>query len=224
MKPAFRSRRLAFSLIELIIVITVIGIIATFTIPALNTVLKGSYLSQGSSMLVGQLNLARQQAISRNRQVEVRFYRFADPEIPGEKVDDPATGSFRAMQLFDIRDGAAIPIDKIQRLPGPIIFGYSTDKGISSIIDGTIYVRKAGSGTYGGADPRLPRVELKYEYVPLRFMPDGSTDRKATEKWYITVVEANAKQTTATKPPPNFFTVQVDPVSGATRNYRPNAG
>jgi uncharacterized protein (TIGR02596 family) len=224
MKPAFRPSRHAFSLIELIIVITVIGIIATFTIPALNTVLKGSYLSQGSSMLVGQLNIARQQAISRNRQVEVRFYRFADSEIPGEKVDEPATGAFRAMQLFEIRDGAAIPIDKIQRLPGPIIFGYSTEKGISSILDGTTYVRKAGSGTYGGADPRLPRVELKYEYVPLRFMPDGSTDRKATEKWYITVIEANAKQSTATKPPPNFFTVQVDPVSGATRNYRPNAG
>jgi len=222
MKPTAPRRSHAFSLIELIIVISVIAIIATFTIPALNTILKGSYLSQGSSMLVGQLNIARQQAISRNRQIEVRFYRFADPETPGENVAVPSTGAFRALQIFELREGVGIPLDKIQRLPGPVVFSYSQERGISSLIDGLTFLRRPGVAD--PAAPRLPRVDLQYEYVALRFMPDGSTDRRATEKWFITVVEANAKQPSPGMPPANFFTVQVDPVSGTIRNYRPTAG
>ena len=101
------QRAHAFSLIELIIVISVIVIIAAFTLPAMNTVLKGSQLSQGAGLIIGQLNIARQQAIARNKPVEVRFYRFADPEVPGEDVTTPATGKFRAMQLFQVQASGA---------------------------------------------------------------------------------------------------------------------
>jgi uncharacterized protein (TIGR02596 family) len=227
MKPIV-PRRSAFSLVELVIVIAVIVIIAAFTMPAMNTILRGSHLTQASGILVGQLNIARQQALSRNRPVEVRFYRYADPEVPGETVNDPKTGHFRAMQLFEIQPGSgtALPIDKIQVLPGGVIFAYSTAKGISSLLDdGT-----AGSDTGKKPliddknAPRLPRgVDFHYEYASLRFNQDGSTNKSPTGNWYVTVVNMNDK-VSGTAPPPNFFTVQVDPVSGATRTYRPTAG
>jgi uncharacterized protein (TIGR02596 family) len=220
--------RQAFSLIELLIVITVLGIIATFTIPAMNTVLRGSNLTQASSMLVGQLSLARQQALSRNRPVEVRFYRFGDSETPGEKADDPATGRYRAMQLFEVQSNGkiSVPIDKIQRLPGPIVFAYTDAvNGLSSLIDkGTAGEPKVPLVDDTSAPP-LPRgVKMKYEYATLRFMPDGSTDKSPIGKWFVTLININDKLDAPNKPPPNFFTVQIDPVSGTTRIYRPTAG
>ncbi|HYR57249.1 MAG TPA: Verru_Chthon cassette protein D [Chthoniobacteraceae bacterium] len=219
------SRRRAFSLIELIIVISVIVIIAAFTMPAMNTILRGSNMTQASGLIVGQLSIARQQALSRNRPVEVRFYRFADPETPGETVADPSTGQFRAMQLFEVQQsGVALPIDKMQRLPGGVIFAYAPGTGLSSLIDkGT-----AGAPTQASADqtaPRLPRgVDMNYEYVSFRFQQDGSTNKNPTGKWFITLISINDKLAASDKPPPNFFTVQIDPVSGVTKTYRPTAG
>lgn len=220
-------RRRAFSLVELVIVIAVIVIIAAFTLPAMNTVLRGSHLSQGSGMLVGQLNIARQQALSRNRIVEVRFYRYADPEVPGENVADPSTGKFRAMQLFEVTSigtGIALPLDKVQVLPGTVVFAYSDSQGLSSLLDKPTGDAPKRPGIDDPAAPKLPRgVDYNYEYVAFRFNPDGSTNRTPTAKWYITIVNANDKITAAV-PPPNFFTVQVDPVSGTIRTYRPQAG
>ena len=219
-------RRQAFSLIELVIVISIIVIIAAFTIPAMNTLLKGSQLTQGANTLVAQLNIARQQALSRNRQIEVRFYRFGDPEVPGEDATDLKTGKFRAMQLFQVLPtGVSVPIDKVQVLPGGVIFAYSEADGLSSLIDMPTGKTPKKPGIDDKAAPLLPRgVDLKYEYVSFKFMQDGSTDRSPTSKWYVTVIGINDKLESPNKPPPNFFTVQVDPVSGVTKIYRPTAG
>jgi uncharacterized protein (TIGR02596 family) len=219
-------RAQGFSLIELIIVISVIVIIAAFTLPAMNTVLKGSQLSQGAGLVIGQLNLARQQALSRNRAIEVRFYRYADPEVPGEDVTQPATGKFRAMQLFQVlTSGVALPIDKVVTLPGGVMFAYSESKGLSSLLDKASASTPKKPGTDDKNAPRLPRgVDYNYEYISFKFNQDGSTDRSPTAMWYVTLVGANENLEAAGVPPPNFFTVQVDPVSGVTKTYRPNAG
>lgn len=226
--PSGTLRRRAFSLIELIVVISIIVIIAAFTVPAATTILRGSALTQASSMIVGQISLARQQALTKNRAVEVRFYRFGDPESPGEDVSDPATGKFRAMQLFEVlENGTAIPLDKMQALPNTVVFAYSDsgDLGLSSIIDKA----KAGDPKKPGADdkaaPRLPRgVDFKYEYVAFRFLQDGSTNLVPTDTWYLTLIGITDQLKSPNEPPPNFFTVQVDPVSGSTRTFRPTAG
>ena len=53
------------------------------------------------------------------------------------------------------------------------------------------------------------------------------TDPKG-DSWYITLV--NPKDVSATKlgvktgEAANFFTLQIDPVTGSTRSYRPNVG
>jgi uncharacterized protein (TIGR02596 family) len=218
-------RRRAFSLIELIIVISVIVIIAAFTMPAMNTILRGSQLSQGAGILVGELNIARQQALSRNRPIEVRFYHYADPEVPGESTTDSTTWKFRAMQLFQVLpSGVAVPLDKIQTLPSGVIFSYTNAEGLSSLIDLPTGLKPKKPGIDDVAAPRLPRgVDLNYDYVSFRFLQDGSTDRLPTSTWFITIIGINDKLESATKPPPNFFTVQIDPVSGVTKTFRPTA-
>lgn len=232
----FPSRIRGFSLIELMIVIFIIIIIAAFVVPAASTVLRGSQLVQGSQILYDQLNLARQYALSKNHPIEVRLIRYADPETPGEAAagggpGTPASGNYRAIQVFETLDAidpstndfVRAPIDKPAILPQSIVM----DKGtLSSLISG------AGSGganmaptpgTPGPKDPQMPRnVGNQYDFVYFRFLPDGTTNlpQSANTQWFVTLHNIN-DVITGTTPPPNFYTIQVDPVSGAMKQYRP---
>ncbi len=221
-------RQRGFSLIELIVVISIIVLIAGFTVPAATTILRGSQLTQASGTLVGQISLARQQALTKNRAVEVRFYRFGNPETPGEDVGNPSTGKFRALQLFEVlENGVSVPLDKPQMLPANVIFAYSEEQsaGLSSLIDKGSAGTPKKPGTDDRAAPHLPRgIGHKYEYVSFRFLQDGSTDLTPTDTWYVTLIGLTDQLQSAAEPPPNFFTVQVDPVSGSTRTFRPTAG
>ena len=98
------SKRHGFSLIELLVVILIIAIIAVFVTPAASTILKGSQLSQAEQVITDQIKLARQQAVTKNHNVEVRFIRYGDPEMPGEKADTPSSGlpGFLPMMAFSM--------------------------------------------------------------------------------------------------------------------------
>ncbi len=207
------QNRSAFSLIELVAVISIIIIIAAFAVPAANTILRGSQLTQAAQLISGQLSLARQQALTRNRSIEVRFFQYADGEQPGEKPEDPASGKFRAIQMFEVlENGVPIPLSKLERLPVSIVFN---DEDLSTLIKDKTPEDPRPS------DPELPRgVDRNYKYVSFRFRPDGSTDLNPIKQWYITL-HSLTDEVSGSEPPPNFFTVQIDPVSGSTRNYRP---
>ena len=213
----------AFSLIELVVVIAIIAIIATFTVPAATTILRGSAITQASQTLTDQISFARQRALSRNLAVEVRFYQYADPEAPGETVSDPTTGQYRAMQLLEVvESGVAIPIGKPERLPISVIMEPSTT--FSTLITDTAAAPTRTIKQPVASDPELPRgVAKNYKYVSFRFQQDGSTDLAPAKTWFVTIRNLTDKVTGNT-PPPNFFTLQIDPVSGAVKGFRPTAG
>ncbi len=234
-------RRSAFSLIELLVVLAIVGIIISFAVPAATQMLKGSQLTQAAQLLSDQLGFARQSAISKNRPVEVRFYRYADLEIPGERVDDPKTWRFHGYQLFEVTpNGAAIPLSKMQRLP------------ISVVADEDKYstlLREQLRGDYVDAttDATAPDIPVKvedeevgrtYEYASFRFLQDGSTnlppntssqalgDRGAgggtttNDSWYVTLL--NETDLGKNIGQVNFFTLQIDAQSGNLKPYRPD--
>ena len=216
------SARRGFSLIELVVVVAIIGIIAVFAVPAASTIIRGSQLTQASQVMQDQISLARQYALTKNRPVEVRFYRFADIEAPGEDLEKPETGKFRAIQLFEIREtGEPSPLGKIHRMPVACMINSDL---LSTLVD------ENGTGDQAPRkpnekDPELPRgVKKQYEYCSFRFMPDGSTNLNPSKTWYTTVHQVTDIVRDKNTPPPNFFTLQIDPVSGTTKSYRPSAG
>jgi len=223
----------AFSLVELLVVVAVIGIVATFAVPAVQGMLKGSALTSAGSALVDQMSLARQHALSKNRIVEVRFYRFADPEMPGEKIEDPSTGHFRGLQFFEMAEsGVLVPASKMVMFPDTIIMNPS--ETLSNLLGEDPAVRMVTmSNVDPKVDPELPRgVKHRYEYMPFRFFPDGTTSLSPTGtqgrpsqggRWFITVHStADAARTNGdTQPPPNFFTWMIDPVAGSSKIFRP---
>jgi uncharacterized protein (TIGR02596 family) len=228
-----RSRlKQAFSLVELLVVIAIIGIIATFAVPAVQGMLKGSALTTAAGLMVDQVSLARQHALSKNRIVEVRFYRFADNEIPGEVSTDPETGHFRALQYFEMSEaGVMVPVGKVARLPDTVIM--NPGPLLSNLLmEDPNKVIDADSVR----DPAMPRgVEHDYKYVAFRFFPDGTTSLSSTGtagkgsekgRWYITVhaISDLGRTQDNTLPPPNFFTWFIDPVSGNSKVLRPGVG
>lgn len=233
MKQSVSLRPAGFSLIELIAVIGIIVLVAAFAVPATTTILRGSQLTQASQVVSDQLNLARQVALSKNRMVEVRFIRFGDPEQPGEDPADPTSGKFRAMQIMEINEsGVPVPVGKIQLLPNAVMM--NEDK-LSSILDQSSSDSETPRPRLDlkkptPRDPELPRLKIdkrKYEYVSFRFLPDGSTNLMPSANWYLTLhsmTDRVGDDGGKAVPPPNFFTVQIDPISGATKAYRPSAG
>ncbi len=68
----------AFSLVELLVVTAVIVVLMAVAVPALNSVLAGSGVSRAGQMISDAFVLARQEAVSKNRDVYVRFFKFTD--------------------------------------------------------------------------------------------------------------------------------------------------
>lgn len=219
----------AFSLVELLVVVAVIGIVATFAVPAVSGMLRGSALTTAASTVVDQMSLARQHALSKNRLVEARLYRFADPETPGEDVTQPATGYFRAFQFFEMSEaGVMVPIGKVVRLADTIVMHFSPTLSDILAEDPALIVTPDSK-----TDPELPRgVKHQYEYRAFRFFPDGTTSLSPTGvsgkpsaggRWFATLLAINDINRTegGTTPPPNFATWMIDPVTGTSKILRP---
>lgn len=232
------SLRTAFTLVEMLVVVAIIGIIATFTIPAASKMIRGTDVTRAAQMVSDQFSQGRLTAVSRNKQIEIRFLKFADPEQPGEDVNNQSSWKIRGMQLMEVTaSGFPVQLGPMQRLPGTMLLH---DGKYSSLIDSTNTEpgQKALEFKNPTAlDPPMPRVAVanarKYTYAAFRFLPDGSTNLAVKGKWYVTMLSAadKAKMAAAadgssTDPikTVNYFTVQIDPVSGASRTYRPSLG
>ena len=54
------------------------------------------------------------------------------------------------------------------------------------------------------------------------FYPNGSTNVSVPlREAYVTLVGVNGQAIDTSKPPPNFYTIQIDPVTGRAKAYRP---
>lgn len=201
------------------VVIAIIAIIAAFAVPNVTSMVNGAKLSQASMTVSSQLSLARRYAMTKNHPVEVRFIRFQDPETPPDA--NGASTQFRGIQLLEVLEsGTTLPLGKPELLPDAVVLASDTR---SSLLNGET-TNQLPRTPIPTTDAKLPRgIDLNYTYVAFRYLPDGSTNLAANHNWFITVL-AEKDQKAGTKLPVNFYILQVDPVNGITREFRPGLG
>lgn len=206
-----RSSR-AFSLLELLIVMTIIVIMASLMGPTLNSALRGTALTQATDKVLGVLSIAHQTAITKAQTVEVRLYSYVNPETPGD------TGQGHAIQAFSVDDnGNATPLMKAQILPNTVIM--ATNSTLSTLMGQT---NVTAPSTYA-----IARVGNNYSCSSFQYYRSGSTSlassSQATAVWGITVVNMiDMMGTNASTLPVNYATVVIDPYNGSLKTYRPH--
>ena len=225
-------KRRAFSLVELLTVISIITIIMGLVVPAFTSMGRAQSLSTGAATVIDHLALARQTALASNRLVEVRFYkRRENPAFPADPVANPE--QFRSVQTFVyderlVQDAGAkpsmvltaIPLDSLQNLPTNVIV--MEEKEFSTLISPT-----AGPTSRAWKDEILPGQEGTVKYQAVRFKPTGGTDLPqngttdgTNDKWFLTVKLAT-DPAIGNKPAANYVTAMLDPLSGRVRTFRP---
>ncbi len=227
MLPA--AMRRGFTLIEVLVVLTIISIIMFFSVPNMGEIIQGSKLTQAGDQLKYDLGLAQQTAIKDNLTVEVRFYQYRQPEQSSGAV----LNSYNAYQIFTLIPDSTkpsdpkaqrilAPIGKIKKLPVGVIIPqselWSTLVTNSTIANGTQEV------------PGLIPTERKTvaTYRSFQINPDGSTnlDTSGKEAWYISLVDSSEVDRAGGNvdglAPKNYICIQVDPFNGGSRWFQPN--
>jgi len=203
----------AFTLVEMIAVVAIMAIMIALAVPAFVNILRASNLTNSSALLVDQLTAARQTALSRNRVVEVRFYK-----LPGE-LKGSAT-AFRAFRIFmyDEKVQNASAITATLKLSDGVIL--LEDQGFSTVLNKT-----SNSRTLSPATDTLPGITGPITYQAFRFRSSGGTDldpggAPGPDKWFLTL-KAETDPSAGALPAHNFITAMIEPVSGRIRTFRP---
>ena len=187
-----------FTLIELLTVMAVLSILIALTVPAVSTAVRGSNLNLAGQMVGDQFSLAWQEAVSKNYDVEVRFYELANGASTG----------WRGVQLWRIKQTPSGPItsvfSRVVWIPEGIRM--TTNSNLSPLITESLRKGSVTLPTYG-ATP----------YSGFRFRANGSLESSVGDNNFVTLVNSIDSGNL----PANYYTIQINPLTGKTSVFRP---
>ncbi len=249
MTHSLAPRQKAFTLLELLAVIAIIGLLAGLVVPAFSHLAESSKLTNAATQLANELNYAQQLAIKNNVPTSVVFYSYKN------STNADTTPRFQAFQTWVQAPNQALntyaayrPGSKVMPLPEGIIISYSsTYSTVLSNHSATAPATFASSFSVPSttSDSWSPAssnggTELDHTYFKITFYPDGSTDlvdpppppgtdssSQPSYSWCITLYPGNYSAAAAnpggatTGPAPNFVTLVIDSMNGNIRVYRP---
>ncbi len=208
-----------FSLVELLTVLTIISILSAATIPAMQSVLQSTKITQGGQILTEQINLARQIASARNTTVQVRLIKLA-------QVQNAAATGYNAVQLWGAPSGStqSVALGQMAILPAAVVISEDTSNyskllasGTGAVVTSSTMSVPAGTASY-----------IYFSVMPSGVIPvNNVTTAETTEMTgaYLSVVGSSYGSSSAAPgavgAPQNYLVVQMNPHTGSTLVYRP---
>lgn len=174
-----------FTIIELLLVISIAGVMLSVAVPAFSRMIKGSASGIAVRELMGKINAARSYAISNGTYVALVF-----PGKSGDTSDFQKRFGYRAYRVCEVApDGTGyrflrwIPGENWQYFPGGILLGYGTGdeppvkakNDDEKTADGTANIHSALSCNI--VDRSYSESETTNIANYLVFRPDGMTDQ-----------------------------------------------
>lgn len=224
--------RQAFTLLEMLVVVTIIVLLLAFSTPALMRTMQSSRLASVGDTLMGSISEAQQVASAQGVPVELRFFSHANPEFVGT---EPLFYSYQLFKITLTNDAAGganavqetlVPVGNLVRFPSGIAVASAPELSGALSGDGLPDTKDGSTPGYSGVEGAT--------YKGLRFMTDGSCravgtttngfaqlEYKTLPTSFFTITYDNGQDITLSNLPKNFYTIQIDPFTGKARNYRP---
>lgn len=196
--------RSGFSLLEMLVIMALLAILFVLLVPATSAVSRAGAVTKTGDLISDLLVRARQEAISRNRPTELRIFRVTATGEPGGSTD-----SWGAAQIWttDSRGGNSRPVGRVEIFPPGVRI--LDESGYSPVIADNVAPRGVM-----GPDSRWQGTD----FLRIGFRANGSPDLVlGNTNNFFTIFE---EKDTA-RPPNNFFTLQIHPLTGRVDSHRP---
>jgi uncharacterized protein (TIGR02596 family) len=205
----------AFTLIEMLVVITIIGLLIALTVPALTRTMEANRLTSAGEGFTNRISQAQQLAAARNKRMQVWFIR----SVSTDSIDK--TDAFRSYAICEVpADGTQAKI-----IAGP----FPVETGI--VIADTAGLSPLLASPAIPVPPQMSPASNARASV-LELAPDGGMKKMRAgasglvaedtplANCFLTFVKDIPAEISASVPK-NFYTVQIDPYTSRARTFRP---
>ncbi len=190
-----------FSLVELLVVMAIIGLLMSFASMAVTSVLNGTNLERAGSTVADAIKLARQEAVSKNRETQLAFF-----ELPADASGPQGLRGVEIWRIDDTINGQVTNrVTRLQRLPTQMMI--STNSVLSTLLNSSYVI--TGTTNAGGVG--------NVNYKAIRFRANGMLAGASGSTNFITVQSARSTGI----PPQDYFTILVNPLTGKVTTIRP---
>lgn len=197
-------RGLAFSLLELLIVIAIIVVLAALTIPAVTSLSTSRSLATATQNVLEKMSLARQHAMANGRRVRWELVKVDKADGNGQE--------FRALRLVEFNQGQWKQVGRWQLLPDQVRVNPDTTRTqLLTSID-VIDVEVAG------------KAYTSVPFLGITFLPDGTTTLPVVSTGNpppLLTLDVPRGEVDASGNYPNWAAFVVNPVTGVATSYRP---
>lgn len=199
------ATRRAFSLVELVVVLAIASLLLALAAPYAFSAMQAASLTSVGDTVMQKIAQAQMRATTENRVIALQFYFYNREGVK----------ACHAVQMMSIdpATNTAKPVEE------PVFWS----EGRVVLAEGQLsplFSNTAAADTGQAADEPFKSDEATFHRI--RFYPNGSTSVGVPlRQAYLTFVNSSKYREGATDPPPNYYTIQLDPIAGRARSYRP---